>query len=469
MCLRGELMSPIKAPYLLCVCVPISIDGEGRRWTDELWAKDLALHLDYLEDLTLAGPVVKNEPGVRDICLNQPPFNRLKFIDLPYPRTHLGAIWALPEYVYKLWKGTREAAIVHSGFGGWPFAEGWFLTPIGKLQNKLAVTNLESSFWRERGHGGSWLEKLRSFLKEQLTRFTVRIADLRFFTSEAYAADFLPENAPRAFVVPAAWINEEWILSQERAAAAWDAKAGATRLIFAGRLVESKGVEILLQAIDQATDAHLDITIMGEGPLRDRCIRGAEAKHGSINLRFLDPVSYGEPFLSTLRGHDAVLLPSLSSEQPRVVLDAFSQAVPVIGSETGGICEFVQAGVNGLLVPPGDTAALAQVLTWASHNRADLRKLGMTALEGCGKATHSAMHARRHEILLNALAQRSGPEGTNKGGTVARRQPDTTANCASVAWTNGSLPDRGYVISAADRASARTSPPRVPLDQPPRI
>lgn len=189
-------MSPIKEPYLLCVCVPLSIDGEGRRWTDELWAKDLELHLDYLEDLTLACPVVRNEPGVRDICLNQPPFDRLRFIDLPYPRSHLGAIWSLGDVVFKLWNGTRDAAIVHSGFGGWPFAEGWILTPIGKFQKRLVVTNLESSFWRESGPGVSWSKRVQSFVREQLTRFAVRIADLRFFTSQAYAAEFLPENAP---------------------------------------------------------------------------------------------------------------------------------------------------------------------------------------------------------------------------------------------------------------------------------
>jgi hypothetical protein len=41
-----------------------------------------------------------------------------------------------------------------------------------------------------------------------------------------------------------------------------------------------------------------------------------------------------EPFLSLLRGFDGALVPSLSDEQPRILYDAFSQAVPVIGSAT---------------------------------------------------------------------------------------------------------------------------------------
>lgn len=405
-------MSPIKEPYLLCVCVPVSIDGEGRRWTDELWAKDLELHLEYLDDLTLASPAVQEQPRERDVCLNQPPFDRLKYIDLPYPRSYGAVLWGLPGLVRKLWSGARNASIVHSGFGGWPIAEGLLLTPIGKLQKKLVVTNMESSFWRHSGPHVSWRKKIFSSVMEQLTRFAVRIADLRFFTSKAYAAEFLPENAPRSFVVPATWLNEEWILSDEQAAAAWDAKQGATRLIFAGRLVAEKGVDVLLKAIDEASDARAEITIIGEGPMRDRCVRAAHENHGSVSVQFLDPVQYGEPFLATLRNHDAVLLPSLSSEQPRIPFDAFSQAVPVIGSATGGICEVVEAGVTGRLVPPGDAGALAQALIWASSDRTELRRMGLTALLKSRESTHRAMHRRRQEILLQTLSERETPKAS---------------------------------------------------------
>ena len=223
-------------------------------------------------------------------------------------------------------------------------------------------------------------------------------------------------------MVPAAWINEEWILSEEQAAAAWDVKTGVIRLIFAGRLVEAKGVEILLQAIDRAADARLEITIMGDGPLRDQCIRAAELKPRSISLRFLDPTSYGEPFLATIRGHDAVILPSLSSEQPRILFDAFSQAVPVIGSATGGLSDLVESGVNGMLVPPGDVSTLAQAITWASQSRAELRRMGLAALERARKDTHRAMHAKRQEILLESLAQRTATRGSQGAGTTIRDQ-----------------------------------------------
>ena len=450
-------MSPIKEPYLLCVCVPVSIDGEGRRWTDELWAKDLELHLEYIDDLTIACPVVKRQPQDRETCLNQPPFDRLEFIDLPYPRSHGAAIRCLPQFVGKLWSGARNASIVHSGFGGWPIAEGWFLTPIGKLQKKFVVTNVESSFWRQDGPQVSWRKRILSSVMEQLTRFAVRIADLRFFTSKAYAAEFLPEHAPRSFVIPATWINEEWVLSEERAAAAWDAKEGVTRLIFAGRLVADKGVGVLLEAIDEAMDAKVEITIIGEGLMRDQCVRAAQENHGSVAVQFLDPVKYGEPFLAILRSHDAVLLPSLSSEQPRLLFDAFSQAVPVIGSATGGICEIMEAGVTGRLVPPGDAGALAQALIWASRNRTELRRMGLAALDKGREATHRAMHRRRQEILLQALSERAALKASKGGGNSVPPESGFRANCAPVLSPSGSWLGQGQLMGGVERAAMRNA------------
>src|SRR5207237_3922351 len=101
---------------------------------------------------------------------------------------------------------------------------------------------------------------------------------------------------------------------------------------------------------------------------------------------------YGKPFLDLLGGFDAILVPSLSDEQPRLIFDAFSQAVPVLGSDTGGICEVVRDQMNGKIYRRGDTAALAATLHWASGNRQALEAMGMNALNDCEHFTHRAMH-----------------------------------------------------------------------------
>jgi glycosyltransferase involved in cell wall biosynthesis len=86
-----------------------------------------------------------------------------------------------------------------------------------------------------------------------------------------------------------------------------------------------------------------------------------------------------------------------------VIFDAFSQALPVLGSNTGGIREIVDHELNGRLFSPGDADSLARALDWASHNRHALQAMGMNALEKSGRFTHQLMHETRHEILLNAL------------------------------------------------------------------
>ena len=96
-------------------------------------------------------------------------------------------------------------------------------------------------------------------------------------------------------------------------------------------------------------------------------------------------------------------LPSLTDEQPRIAYEALSQAVPVIGSATGGILEVVEPGVSGRLSAPNDVASLAASLIWAGQNRLELREMGLRGLAGMRRlGTHKSMHQNRHEIL-NAL------------------------------------------------------------------
>jgi glycosyltransferase involved in cell wall biosynthesis len=149
--------------------------------------------------------------------------------------------------------------------------------------------------------------------------------------------------------------------------------------------------------------AELDLTVVGEGPLRGDCLQASQEPAGQVRVSVHEPVSFGLPFFSLVQGHDAVLVPSLSDEQPRILFDALSQAVPVIGSDTGGIREVVEPDETGHLVPPGDVAALAEAMVWASRNRPTLRALGLRGLETVRGHTHRAMHQSRSGIIRQAL------------------------------------------------------------------
>lgn len=403
----------IHDPYLLAVCVPIKMDRNGGRWCNELWAKDLALHLEYLTDLTLACPRVFAEPAATDRSLDVPPFDKLKFIDLPSSKNHLAAVASLPELAVKMWFGVKASSIVHAGFGGWPVSEGWLAIPIGRMQHKFVISYVESSFWRVYGDSQKLHRRVRSFWLERLNRACVRVANLRFFTSKAYEQDFLGAGlhaTDNSHVMPATWIDEEILRDDADAARDWGLKSGNVRILFAGRLIADKGVGVLLEAMEIiADDVDMTLTIIGEGPLLDTCkIAQLRHQHRSAKIELLEPVSYGPRFFDLLRGVDAVIVPSISDEQPRLIFDAFSQCVPVLGSSTGGIREVVDNGVNGQIFDAGSSSALATRLRWAGQNRQALMGMGFAALSKARRFTHRSMHEARSKIISDALKERTG-------------------------------------------------------------
>jgi glycosyltransferase involved in cell wall biosynthesis len=405
-----QIKPSITIPYILIVSAALEIDEQGRRWTAASWAKDLALHLDYLTDLTVVSPATKTtRHSPKLISLNQPPFDRLKYIDLPSPTSRWEALKTLPRHVLQYWRAIGRGRIVHAGFAGWPINGGLLAIPLAKARGKFVLANVESSFWRA-SSASSWRRRLQGPLTEVLIRICLRMADVRLFTSKAYLQELMPPGTPRAFVTPATWVDEEWILSEAEACEAWAAKRGPVRMLFASRLIPEKGVFVLLSAIkiavENGTNVEFSIHPIGDGGLRDECTTAARSLDGRATVTVLDEVPFGAPFTSLLRGFDAILLPSLSDEQPRLAYEALSQAVPVIGSATGGIREVIESGINGRLSPPNDVDALAASIVWAGQNRAELRGMGLRGLASVRRSTHKEMHRNRHEILLRALNER---------------------------------------------------------------
>lgn len=132
------------------------------------------------------------------------------------------------------------------------------------------------------------------------------------------------------------------------------------RLIYVGRLHETKGIDLLMKALDRLSGRHrFTLSILGTGPLEASLKDAFGGKDWACFEGFVDQSVVAERVAAA----DLMAVPSIWSEvYGRVTVQALQSGVPVIGSNKGGTAELVRHGVTGLLVEPGDLDAWTAAL-----------------------------------------------------------------------------------------------------------
>ena len=146
--------------------------------------------------------------------------------------------------------------------------------------------------------------------------------------------------------------------------------------LYFGRLIEEKGVDVLIEAAALVPDVPL--IIVGDGPDQDDLSARVKAL-GLENVRMVGP-KWGQELDELLNNCRFVVLPSLWYENlPYVILQSFAVGKPVIGSERGGIPELVQHGHTGLLYDSKDSDALSKAMDTLMQDRQMATQMGMNA------------------------------------------------------------------------------------------
>lgn len=409
----SEKPARLTFPYLLVLGqqLPLYRDKEGQLFVDELWHKDLLMHLEYIDHLMLATPCYRQElpRDAKPLLVDKA---KVEVIELPHQKSFLHSLKIMPIMLARLCGAIRRAEIVHSGIVGWPIPMGWAVTPITRVFRKPLVIIVESAPWRlPPGIAAGWKRRLRAVVQEFMARRVVRSAELVVCTQDEYRQSLLGTKQAQGFVIPASWIDEKDILSQNEAEEIWEKKLATfdsrLKILFVGRLAPEKGLRVLLQAMQQlnAESFPISLGILGEGVLEEECESIASELKGITAVNVLGTVPYGAPLFSVIRQYDAVVVPSISDEQPRIVFDAYSQAVPVLGSDTPGLRSCVKSEEVGFLTVPNDVHALSDLLRYAAQNRSELRQLGLQSLRYARTMTHQEMH-RQRATLLQALVEK---------------------------------------------------------------
>jgi glycosyltransferase involved in cell wall biosynthesis len=151
-------------------------------------------------------------------------------------------------------------------------------------------------------------------------------------------------------------------VSNDAVAAALPAGPGDPAIIAAGRLHYQKGFPALVRAYALIADAvEEDLVILGEG--EDRKALEEEIRGLGLESRVHLP-GFAEDLWSRLKVASCFVLSSRFEGLPLTLLEAMSAGCPVVAVDCDyGPGEIITDGVDGLLVSPGDSAALADAIS----------------------------------------------------------------------------------------------------------
>ncbi|MDY6896697.1 MAG: glycosyltransferase [Cyanobacteriota bacterium] len=177
------------------------------------------------------------------------------------------------------------------------------------------------------------------------------------------------------------------------------------RLLYVGRIAAAKGLPILLESLVILKKQHPEIllTVVGDGSDR-KDLEAMAVKLGlSQNVDFVGYKSQTE-VRKYFHKTDIFVMSSFAEGIPVVLMEAMAAAVPVVATQIAGISELVEDGINGYLVPPGDSHLLTvriEQLLKDCELRAKFGTAGRTKVEKDFNIQHEA--ARLYRLMNSAL------------------------------------------------------------------
>lgn len=371
------------------------------RWegdTEPRFVLDLAKSLLPYFDVTVLAPdcpdAAKTETleGVKVLRYGYFPLRRFETLCYPgaiVPRIKQKKSRALlvPFLVVSLWAKLlcihRDYDVIHAHW----------LIPQGIVQSCFSTPYLVT------GHGGD-VTSLNSGILKALKRRCLQKAGA-VTTVSSHLQGVLQQLCPEknADILPMGC--DTTVFSPSKRVENYFGQNGKKVVLFVGRLAEKKGVTYLIEAMKQV-DALL--VIAGDGPLRESLQR--QAAPLADKVRFVGSKTHEELQL-LYPSADVFAAPSVQAKDGDiegfglVFLEAMASGLPVVASRSGGIPDLVHDGENGLLVEPGNPAALAAALTRILRNESLRRQFVTAGLHTAKENDYTVIGHRYSELLIS--------------------------------------------------------------------
>ncbi len=175
--------------------------------------------------------------------------------------------------------------------------------------------------------------------------------------------------------------------------------SGKFIVFFVGRLIETKGVLVLLEASKKKNCSDITFVIGGEGPLTEKVENFSKKNR---NVKYVGYLSQ-DKVMNYMNASDIVAVPSLVDEgYGRVAMEAIACGTPVLAAKRGGLSEVVVSEIGRLIEPTANE--YAKHLAYFKKNRKALVSLSRNtrkyALDKFGeKNVESIIFAYQNKVL----------------------------------------------------------------------
>jgi len=174
------------------------------------------------------------------------------------------------------------------------------------------------------------------------------------------------------------------------------------QMLFVGRLVYQKGLDILIRALGELKNYSWHLKLVGDGPHRPELESLARDMGITEKITFMGWMEKAD-LIHEYNIANLFVLPSRHEGMPNVILEAMACGLPVIATSIAGNEELVLDGETGILVPSEDPLALSDTLTTLLPDFPLRRKMGMASRERVEESYTWEQVARSYLSILQEI------------------------------------------------------------------
>ncbi|WP_347488638.1 1,4-alpha-glucan branching protein domain-containing protein [Desulfoscipio sp. XC116] len=248
-------------------------------------------------------------------------------------------------------------------------AHDWLVGEAGgqicnRMNLPLVATIHATEYGRNQGLHSDLQKHIHSLEQKLTERAALIIGCSRYMSQEI--ARLFNQPADKIIVIPNG-VEPENILPEREKAPSENSREKS--IVFLGRLVPEKGVQVLIEALPLVMQkaGPVRLLIAGKGPYQSDLADLAQRLDVAGQVSFVGFVN--DHARNELLGRsDVAVFPSLYEPFGIVALEAMAAGIPVVVSETGGLRDIIEHGVDGYCAPPGDAAMLAHYIAELLNN-----------------------------------------------------------------------------------------------------